>query len=108
MALEIEEQGSGGGKDSLGDALGTILDKGLVIAGDISIHLVKTELLTIKIRLILASVDRAEAMGIDWWKRDAFLSNDAQADAPLLNVEETIAEGFDRLAQEAEPREAAE
>lgn len=74
MSLEIEKNAGVVTKDSLGDALSTILDKGLVIAGDISIHLVKTELLTIKIRLVLASVERAEDMGIDWWKHDKFLS----------------------------------
>lgn len=77
MALEIENTVGAATKDSLGDALGTILDKGLIIAGDISIHLVKTELLTIKIRLVVASVERAEEMGIDWWKHDQFLSGGA-------------------------------
>ena len=57
----------------LPDVLERILDKGLVIAGDISINLVDVELLTIKVRLLLASMDKATEMGIDWWRHDPFL-----------------------------------
>ena len=98
MSFEVQD-GSRSGGDSLGDALGTVLDKGLVITGDISIHLVKTELLTIKIRLILASVERAEKMGIDWWKRDAFLT--AQ---PVQQISENPSE----TVSVAEPQEETE
>ena len=90
MSFEVAEPAEHRQGDSLGDALGTILDKGLVITGDISIHLVKTELLTIKIRLVLASVERAEKMGIDWWKRDAFLT--AQPVQELSDANETAQE----------------
>lgn len=62
---------------SLGDILEKILEKGIVIAGDISISLADVELLTIKIRLVIASVDKAMEMGINWWKYDPFLSSDA-------------------------------
>ena len=58
----------------LADVVDLILDKGLVIAGDIRIRLVEVELLTINIRLLIASVDKAREMGIDWWEGDAFLS----------------------------------
>lgn len=51
-----------------------VLDKGIVIAGDIQVNLLDIELLTIKIRLLVASVDKAEQMGIDWWKNDPMLS----------------------------------
>jgi hypothetical protein len=51
-----------------------VLDKGLVIAGDIRINLLDIELLTIKIRLLVASVDKAREMGIDWWEHDPTLS----------------------------------
>jgi hypothetical protein len=61
----------------LADVLDRILDKGLVIAGDISISLAQVELLTIKIRLLLASADKAQQMGIDWWTRDPSLSGAA-------------------------------
>ena len=59
---------------SLADLLERVLDKGIVIAGDIQINLLEIELLTIKLRLIIASVDRAREMGIDWWERDPSLS----------------------------------
>jgi hypothetical protein len=61
----------------LADVLERVLDKGVVIAGDISISLVEVELLTIRVRLVLASVDRAMAMGINWWQSDPTLSSNA-------------------------------
>jgi hypothetical protein len=64
---------------SLADVLERVLDKGMIIAGDISISLVDVELLTIKVRLLLASVDRATEMGIDWWRHDPFLTSQAAA-----------------------------
>ena len=60
---------------NLADILERILDKGVVIAGDIQVNLLDIELLTIKIRLIVASVDRAKEMGIDWWEDDPSLSS---------------------------------
>jgi hypothetical protein len=60
---------------NLADILERVLDKGIVIAGDIRVNLLDIELLTIKIRLIVASVDRAREMGIDWWERDPSLSS---------------------------------
>ena len=64
--------------DSLVDLLDRVLDKGVVIAGDISISLLDIELLTIKIRLLVASVDKAREMGIDWWEDDPQLSSRAR------------------------------
>lgn len=58
----------------LADILERVLDKGIVIAGDIQINLLDIELLTIKLRLVVASVDKAREMGIDWWERDPTLS----------------------------------
>jgi hypothetical protein len=58
----------------LADVLERVLDKGMVIAGDIQINLLDIELLTIKIRLLVASVDKAREMGIDWWEHDPTLS----------------------------------
>ena len=52
---------------TLADLLERILDKGIVIAGDIRIRLVEVELLTIQIRLVICSVDKAKEMGLDWW-----------------------------------------
>jgi hypothetical protein len=64
---------------SLADVLERILDKGVVIAGDIKISLVDIELLTINIRLLIASVDKAKELGIDWWETNPFLSSKAKA-----------------------------
>jgi len=58
----------------LADVLERVLDKGIVVAGDIQINLLDIELLTIKIRLLIASADKAREMGIDWWQNDPFLS----------------------------------
>ncbi|MDD7920547.1 gas vesicle protein [Actinomycetospora callitridis] len=68
-------QGGGGDGTNLADILERVLDKGIVIAGDVQINLLDIELLTIKLRLIVASVDRAKEMGIDWWERDPTLSS---------------------------------
>ena len=58
----------------LADVLERVLDKGIVIAGDIQVNLLDIELLTVKLRLLIASADKAKEMGIDWWEGDAFLS----------------------------------
>src|SRR2546429_8614566 len=63
---------------NLGDILERVLDKGIVIAGDIKVNLLDIELLTIKIRLLIASVDRAKEMGINWWESDPTLTQGAQ------------------------------
>jgi CDP-glycerol glycerophosphotransferase (TagB/SpsB family) len=57
--------------------LDRVLDKGLVIVGDIRVNLLDIELLTIKLRLLVASVDTARQMGIDWWEHDPWLSSDS-------------------------------
>ncbi|UQW99339.1 gas vesicle protein [Streptomyces sp. RerS4] len=66
---------------NLADILERVLDKGVVIAGDIRINLLDIELLTIKLRLVVASVDRAKEMGIDWWEEDPALSSSARRTA---------------------------
>ena len=63
---------------NLADILERVLDKGIVIAGDISIHLADVELLNIKIRLLIASVDKAKEIGISWWEHDSYLSPKAK------------------------------
>ncbi|MFO7901003.1 MAG: gas vesicle protein [Planctomycetota bacterium] len=65
---------------TLADVLERVLDKGLVIAGDIKIQIADIELLTIKIRLMVASVDKAKEVGIDWWERDSYLSSRPQSE----------------------------
>ncbi|MEU0664961.1 gas vesicle protein [Streptomyces lavendulocolor] len=70
---------SEGSSANLADILERVLDKGVVIAGDIKINLLDIELLTIKLRLVVASVDRAKEMGIDWWESDPALSSRARS-----------------------------
>jgi hypothetical protein len=62
------------GNAGLVDVLDRVLDKGLVVAGDIKVSLAEVELLTIRIRLMICSIDKAEEIGLDWWKYDRHLS----------------------------------
>ncbi|MDE2135325.1 MAG: gas vesicle protein [Alphaproteobacteria bacterium] len=79
---------------SLADILDRILDKGVVIAGDINISLVGVELLNIRLRLLIASVDKAIEMGINWWETDPYLSSQAQATTEQNRL---LQERLDRL-----------
>lgn len=74
--------GRGNQPQQLADVLERVLDKGIVIVGDIQVRLLDIELLTIKIRLMVASVDRAREMGINWWEGDPFVANLEDADKP--------------------------
>lgn len=67
------------------DVLDRILDKGLVIAGDIKVNLANVELLTIQVRLLVCSIDKAEQIGLNWWKYDSALSG--QEELPQLHTE---------------------
>src|SRR5947209_18250381 len=94
-----------GGPANLADILERVLDKGIVIAGDIQINLLDIELLTIKIRLLVASVDRAREMGINWWETDPSLSRDAQeATQELEGENRELRERIDRLERLIEER----
>ena len=93
----------GGGPANLADILERVLDKGIVIAGDIQINLLDIELLTIKLRLLVASVDRAKEMGINWWESDPHLSTDAQAQE-LEGENRELRERIDRLERLIEER----
>jgi uncharacterized protein YlxW (UPF0749 family) len=64
---------------SLADVLERVLDKGVVIAGDISVSVGSTELLSIRIRLLISSVDKAREIGVNWWEGDPYLNSQAQA-----------------------------
>jgi hypothetical protein len=79
---------------SLADILDRILDKGVVIAGDISISLVGVELLNIKLRLLIASVDKAKEMGINWWESDPMLTTQTKH-ADDVNI--ALQQRIDRL-----------
>ncbi|HEY8466238.1 MAG TPA: gas vesicle protein [Solirubrobacterales bacterium] len=85
---------SAGGPANLADILERVLDKGIVIAGDIQINLLDIELLTIKLRLLVASVERAQEMGINWWESDPSLSRDARR---LERENEDLRERLERL-----------
>src|SRR5437763_15964171 len=67
-----------GGGSSLADVLERVLDKGIVVAGDVAINLLDIELLTIKLRLLIASADKAKELGIDWWTRDPSLTGNGE------------------------------
>jgi len=79
---------------NLADILERVLDKGIVIAGDIKISIADIELLSIKIRLIVASVEKAKEMGIDWWQSDPALSSKARV---LEEESRDLKERLDRL-----------
>ena len=84
MAVQPRSDGMLAGhprSDSLADVLERVLDKGIVIAGDIQINLLDIELLTVKLRLLIASADKAKEMGIDWWQNDPFLSGSSNGSA---------------------------
>jgi len=72
------------GGSGLADILERILDKGIVVAGDIAVSLVGVELLTVRIRLVVASVDKALEMGIRWWESDSALGGKPQPDTQAL------------------------
>jgi hypothetical protein len=91
--------------DSLADILERVLDKGIVIAGDIRIELLDIELLTIRLRLIVASIDKAKEMGIDWWESDPAL-NAASGRMALEN--RRLRDRVDRLERGLAERELVE
>jgi len=81
------------------DILDRVLDKGLVIAGDIKINLANVELLTIQVRLLICSIDKAEQIGLNWWRNDprlnmvaaaALSSGNSEMEARLARIEEQL------------------
>lgn len=88
------------GPSSLADILERVLDKGIVIAGDIQINLLDIELLTIKLRLLVASVDRAREMGINWWESDSSLTSSAKE---LEDENRDLRERLERLEEKVLP-----
>ena len=76
--MPTDVHGSPRGSAGLVDVLDRVLDKGLVVAGDIKVSLAEVELLTIRIRLMICSIDKAEQIGLDWWKYDRHLSTGRQ------------------------------
>jgi hypothetical protein len=91
--------------DSLADVLERVLDKGVVVVGDIGVSVLDIELLSLKVRLLIASADTAREMGIDWWMSDPFFSSDARrSEEHTRELEARIAE----LEQRAEQRSGDE
>jgi hypothetical protein len=95
------------------DILDRVLDKGLVIAGDIKINLANVELLTIQVRLLICSIDKAEQIGLNWWRNDprltmvggggavaaSTLAGTAEMEARLARIEEQLT----RIAASSQP-----
>jgi len=94
------------GGESLADILERVLDKGIVIAGDIQINLLDIELLTIKLRLLVASVDKAREMGINWWESDPTLQSLDSGDSngggarQLARENQELRDRLDRLERQ--------
>ena len=90
------------------DILDRVLDKGLVVAGDIKINLANVELLTIQIRLLVCSIDKAEQIGLNWWRNDPRLTatpvgaiaGNAETEERLRNIEAQLK----RLVAESDPK----
>ena len=90
---------------NLADLLERVLDKGIVIAGDISLSLGAVEVLTLKIRLLIASIDKAQEIGINWWQSDPALSSRARA---LEEERDDLRGRLERLEARLAPRAPAE
>ncbi|MEU8465664.1 gas vesicle protein [Streptomyces sp. NPDC029003] len=95
----------GQSSSSLADILERVLDKGIVIAGDIRINLLDIELLTIKLRILIASVDKAKEMGIDWWEHDPSLSS-RHTGSPLEQENRRLRAELEQLRAEHPPGSA--
>ena len=93
-----ESTSGGPAPANLADILERVLDKGIIIAGDIQVNLLDIELLTIRIRLLVVSVDKAEQMGIDWWRHDAGLTSTKRE---LENENQELRDRIDELESSA-------
>lgn len=90
---------------SLADVLERVLDKGVVIAGDITVSVGATELLSIRIRLLISSIDKAKEIGINWWENNSFLSAQSHS---LLEANQQLQARIDSLEQELRSLKAAQ
>jgi len=88
---------------NLADILERVLDKGIVIAGDIQVKIADVEVLTIKIRLLVASVDKAMEMGINWWQQDPYLSTKAR-ETEIEKENAALKERTEKLLEQLEAR----
>ena len=90
---------------NIADLLERVLDKGIVIAGDIRVSLVEVELLTIQLRLVICSVDKAQEMGMDWWVNNPAFSRKKETE-PVLETLTRIEQRLDRLEHAPAPESA--
>jgi hypothetical protein len=97
----LESRANPSSSTSLAELLERVLDKGIVIAGDVQVNLLDIELLTLKLRLLIASADTARSMGIDWWEHDPALSSRAR-DRELEQENQQLRERLDRLERAVE------
>ena len=89
------------------DILDKILDKGLVVAGDVKVSLANVELLTIQLRLVICSIDKAEQIGINWWRADRFYSAEAAARSlPSADDFNALKARINQLESQLHPRGA--
>ena len=94
------------------DILDRVLDKGLVIAGDIKINLANVELLTVQVRLLVCSIDKAEQIGLNWWRHDPRLTStgpgaslrSGELDQRLDRIEQQLAQLTERAGRKPRPR----
>jgi hypothetical protein len=108
MRAELQTPHRGTG---LVDVLDRVLDKGLVIAGDIKISLAEVELLTIRIRLLVCSIDKAQEIGLDWWRYDQYLApgrRALEAEHENLALKKQIAKLEKQIAQLSEGQSATD
>ena len=123
-ASGVTTGGFGRQPDSLADVLERVLDKGIVIAGDIVVNILDIELLTLKVRLFVSSAETAREMGLDWWSRDPFFTGQKeQPDAVdggdradevealqrrIAALEEQLGARRPEIAGESDPEKVAE
>ena len=103
--MAIDDRGLQRQPQGLVDILDKILDKGLVVAGDVKVSLANVELLTIQLRLVICSIDKAEAIGINWWRSDRFYSSDARA-LPAAGEYDALKERIASLERQLEAQAA--
>jgi hypothetical protein len=97
--VRTDIQPSGHRVSTLVDVLDRVLDKGLAIAGDIKVSLAEVELLTIRIRLIICSIDKAQEIGLDWWKHDEHYTRGKSAVKETQELRRQISELEARIAR---------
>src|ERR1044071_2935873 len=106
MRSELQVGGANRG-NGLVDVLDRVLDKGLVVAGDVKISLAEVELLTIRIRLIVCSIDKAQEIGLDWWKHDEHYTRGKSTLKETQELRRQISELEARIARLTAARRSA-